>query len=162
MYKVGRMQATHKEKMQQALMRAGPCDNAECIWASSAWCLCEEASHDAFVDVVDLRSGDSDSDTSICDYTRSDEDGDSSPRAASPTFSDWATSDEDECEVVARMAGADWDVVSSMMSGKMLKNSALVKIIMPYQQKPSTSLSRRGGRRGSAVRTRRLEEQYTL
>ena len=69
--------------------------------------------------------------------------------------------DQDEGEVVARMAREDWNVVEGMVGPtKALSNSALVKIIMPKNDdvvadelpKPS----RRGGRRGTAIRKRQL------
>lgn len=118
--------------------------------------------HDAWWGVVDLSRDDTETGTSFGDYYAFaslpvEEDVDSPICSSSPTSADWMTSDEDECDVVARMAGAEWDVVEGMMvSRKMLQNSALFTIIMPNQQVLTTGLSRRGGRRGTASRTRRV------
>jgi len=66
----------------------------------------------------------------------------------SPRLAGWAqdVSDDDEGEVIARLADEDWSVVEELVGPmKTLRTSALVTIIMPYQVKVT---SRRGGRRG--------------
>jgi len=66
----------------------------------------------------------------------------------SPRLAGWAqdVSDDDESEVIARLADEDWSVVEELVGPvKTLRTSALVTIIMPYQVKVT---SRRGGRRG--------------
>jgi hypothetical protein len=78
----------------------------------------------------------------------------SSKSAFAPTL------DETECEVVARMACVDWRIVEGMVGpARSLKESALVKIILPNQYKALVfSQSRRGGRRGTRARSRRVEQ----
>ena len=78
----------------------------------------------------------------------------SSKSAFAPTL------DENECEVVARMACVDWRIVEGMVGpARNLKESALVKIILPNQYKALVfSQSRRGGRRGTRARSRRVEQ----
>ena len=81
----------------------------------------------------------------------------SSKSAFAPTL------DENECEVVARMACVDWRIVEGMVGpARNLKESALVKIILPNQYKALVfSQSRRGGRRGTRARSRRVEQLCT-
>ena len=120
-------------------------------------------------EVVDLSVDDSaytDTDSSMEDAFNHNRSFDSHISRASSSSSTaillWF-SDEDEGDVVARMADEDWDVVESMVGAtKVLRTSALVNIIMPNQQKPLTSISRRGGRRGTASRARRLERLSAL
>jgi hypothetical protein len=78
----------------------------------------------------------------------------SSKSAFAPTL------DETECEVVARMACVDWRIVEGMVGpARNLKESALVRIILPNQYKALVfSQSRRGGRRGTRARSRRVEQ----
>ena len=70
------------------------------------------------------------------------------------------TLDETECEVVARLTCVDWKIVEGMVGpARDLKQSALVKIILPNQYKALVfSQSRRGGRRGTRARSRRIEQ----
>jgi hypothetical protein len=70
------------------------------------------------------------------------------------------TLDETECEVVARLTCVDWKIVEGMVGpARDLKLSALVKIILPNQYKALVfSQSRRGGRRRTRARSRRIEQ----
>ena len=60
-------------------------------------------------------------------------------------------SDEEEKDVVARLALEDWEIVEGLVGpGKTLLDSALSRIILPYHITPPNS--RRGGRRGAKKR----------
>lgn len=65
---------------------------------------------------------------------------------------------EDEHDVIARLAEEDWGVIEEMVgAAKPVRESALVKIIMPFhseagQTSKAARPSRRGGRRGMTRR----------
>jgi len=104
-------------------------------------------------EVVDLTGADSDSQTShglaLDDVVPSGHGGRSPSSASSSSL--WSCdhlqgSDEEEKDVVARLALEDWETVEGLVGpGKTLLDSALSRIIMPHHTPPR---SRRGGRRG--------------
>ena len=104
-------------------------------------------------EVVDLTGADSDSQTShglaLDEPVPNGHGGRSTSSASSSSL--WSCdhlqgSDEDEKDVVARLALEDWETVAGLVGpGKTLLDSALSRIIMPYHTPPR---SRRGGRRG--------------
>ena len=114
------------------------------------------------VEVVDLSADDdgADSDFSAdfwyrlesdkgCGFSRTSSSSTSSSRFQSLWGGRDVDDESDESDVIARLAGEDWQVVEEMVGAlKTLRKSALVTIIMPNQVKTT---SRRGGRRGCRV-----------
>ena len=121
-------------------LHCGPAESVHACLGAAAAAKTQE--------VVDLTGADSDSETDS-DDTPSGHGGRSTSPASSCSL--WSCrhfqgSDEEEEDVVARLAREDWEIVEGLVGpGKTLLDSALSRIIMPYHTPPR---SRRGGRRG--------------